>query len=187
VTGKITAKYHDEISHCARRYNKPLYRFLFRFTQGDHALAQDLVQQVLMEAAQNWAKVRALEDAVQRNLLYQMATRRAIDVFRKNSVARDYESRTLVCYKPPETDPHAHAITAAALERFVEVIEALPQRQALAASLYWRCGWTNAEIAAELGITRGAVTRLLNRAETTVRRELGPYLPFELRDPEGGA
>lgn len=113
MTGKITAKYHDEISQCARQYNKPLYRFLFRLTQGDHALAQDLVQQVLMEAAQNWAKMRALEDAIQRNLLYQMATRRAIDVFRKNSAARHYESRTLVCYKSPETDPHAHAITVA--------------------------------------------------------------------------
>jgi RNA polymerase sigma-70 factor (ECF subfamily) len=184
VTAKITPEYRDEISKCARQYNEPLYRFLFRLTQGDHALAQDLVQQVLMEAAQNWAKFRVLGDAGQRRLLYVMAERRAIDAFRKNSVARESESRARVCRALPETDPHAHAVTAAAVERFIKVIEALPRRQALAASLHWRCGWTNAEIAEELGITRGAVTRLLAKAGSMIRCELGPYLPFEPRDRE---
>jgi RNA polymerase sigma-70 factor, ECF subfamily len=187
VTAKITPEYRDEISQCARQYNMSLYRFLFRLTQGDHALAEDLVQQVLMEAAQNWAKVRVLEDPEQRNLLYTMAARRAIDAFRKNSAARRCESRASAHGIVPETDPHAHAVTAAAVERFIKVIEALPQRQALAASLHWRCGWTNAEIAEELGVTRGAVTRLLAKAGSMIRRELGSYLPFEPRDRDGGA
>lgn len=187
MNGKIPAEYHDEISRCIRLYNKPLYRRLFRLTQGDHALAQDLMQQVLMEAPQNWAEVRALGDDAQRNLLYRMAEWRAIDAFRKNSRTRDCESRMLICHEPPDADPHLKVITAVALERFVKTIEALPHRQAQAAGLYWLCGWTNAEIADVLVITPGAVTRLLHKAATTIRRELGPYLPFEPRDPEGGA
>jgi RNA polymerase sigma factor (sigma-70 family) len=187
VTDKIAAKFHDEISEFARQYNKPLYGHLFRFAQGDHALAQDVVQQVLMEAAQSWARIRALDDSGQWDWLQRTASRRAIDAFRKNSRARINESRAVAAYAPPETDPHALAVTAVAIERFVSVIESLPPRQAQAATLYWRCGWKNAEIAEGFGITRGAVTRLLRKAATTIRTELGPYLAAEPCDPEGGA
>jgi RNA polymerase sigma factor (sigma-70 family) len=187
VKGKIPAEYHDEISQCAQRYNGTLYRFLFRLTQGDHALAEDLVQQVLIEAAQDWAKVRGLDDVELRNRLYQMATWRAIDAFRKNSTARAGQSWMLANFRQPETDPHAYAITTAVIERFVKVIETLPPRQALAASLHWRCGWKNREIADALEITCSAVSQLLGKAEATLRRELRPYLPFEPCDPEGGA
>lgn len=187
VNRKIPAEYHDEISRCARLYSEGLYRRLFRLTQGDHALAQDLTQQVLMEAALNWAKVRALGDDAQRQLLYRMAEWRAIDAFRKNTQVRACEAHALVYSERPDTDPHIKAITVVALERFVKVIEALPPRQAQAASLHWRCGWTNAEIAEAFAITPGAVTHLLRKAATVIRRELTPYLPFEPLDPEGGA
>ena len=187
MKGKIPAGYRDEISECARRHNGMLYRFLFRFTQGDHALAEDLAQQVLMEAAQRWAALRGMDDAALRNQLFQMAAWRAIDVFRKNSTARAFRSSMAANIRQPETDPHAHAITTAAVERFVKVIEALPPGQARAASLRWRCGWTNSEIADALGVSRSAVSQLLGKAEATLRRELRPYLPFEQTDPEGGA
>lgn len=153
MTGKISAQHRDEIGDCARRLNGMLYGFLFRLTQGDHALAEDLVQQVLIEAAQNWDVLRGLNDVALRNCLYRMATWRAIDAFRKNSAARACQSLMLANFLPPETDPCARAITTAAIERFVKVIEALPPRQALAAALYWRCGWTNREIADALEIT----------------------------------
>ena len=42
--GEDPAGYCDEISERARRHNGMLDRFLFWFTQGDHALAEDLAQ-----------------------------------------------------------------------------------------------------------------------------------------------
>ena len=131
--------------------------------------------------------MRTLGDDAQRNLLYHWAGWRAIDAFRKNFRLRAFESQLLVSYEPSDSDPYMKAITAVALERFVKVIEALPQRQAKAATLHWRCGWTNAEIAEAFAITPGAVTHLLRKAETTIRRELAPYIPFEPCDTEGGA
>jgi RNA polymerase sigma factor (sigma-70 family) len=187
VKGKIPARYRDEISECARRYNGMLYGFLFRFTQGDHALAEDLVQQVLIEAAQHWAVLRGMGDAALRNQLFQVAAWRAIDAFRSNGTARACQSSMAANIGLPEYDPHAHAITAAAVERFVKVMEGLPPAQARAASLHWRCGWRNGEIADALGISRSAVSQLLGKAEATLRRELRPYLPFEPSDPEEGA
>lgn len=184
---KIPARYHREITECAREHNGPLYRFLFRFTRGDHALAEDLVQQVLIEAAVNWAELRMLAADEQTHRLYLIATRRAIDTFRKNRTARDYQAKTLPFSRQPDTDPHMHAVTVAAIERFVKVLESLPSRQALAATLRWRCGWKNCEIADALGISPSAVTQLLAKAKATLMRELRAYLPFELCGPEGGA
>lgn len=187
ATGKIDARFHDEISEFARCYNKPLYRHLLRHAEGDHALAEDLVQQVLEEVARNWPKIGSLDDSGRENLLFDMARKRAIDAFRKNNTARNYESRSPAAPAPAETDPFAHAVNAETIARFVSAIERLPPRQAQAAILYWLREWKNAEIADELGITPGGVTHLLSRARTRIMSEVGPYLSDEPRDPDGGA
>jgi RNA polymerase sigma factor (sigma-70 family) len=187
ATGKIDARSHDEISEFVRHCNKPLYRHLLRYTEGDHALAEDLVQQVLEEVAKNWPRIGSLDDSGRENLLFDMARKRAIDAFRKNNTARNYEARSPTAPAPAETDPFTHAVTAETIARFVSVIESLPPRQAQAATLYWLREWKNAEIADELGITPGAVTHLLSRARTRIMSEVGPYLSDEPRDPKGGA
>src|SRR5262249_44779669 len=127
----IPAEYGDEITECAHRHGQDLYRFLVRLTQGDHALAQDLVQQVLMQAAEKWSELGVMDRDGQRNRLYQLAIWRAIDVFRKNSTAREYQPVVLARFQPPETDLDAHVITKEAIERFIKVIEAMPTRQAI--------------------------------------------------------
>jgi RNA polymerase sigma factor (sigma-70 family) len=187
VTDKIPAKFHDEISDFIRQCSVPLYRHLLLLTRRDHALADELVQQVRIEVALNWPKIRALDDSGRRGYAFRMAQWRAIDAFRKNETARDYESRVPAAHRPAETDPYVHAITAETVARLFSVIESLPRRQALVAVLYWAGQWKNAEIAEELGITPGAVTRLLGRARTRIVTEVGPSLLDDLRDPEGGA
>jgi len=187
VTGKIPAKFHDEISEFARHYNKRLYGHLLQLTQGDHALADDLVQQVLIEVALDWEKIRVLDDSGQRKRLHVMARRRAVDAFRKNTTARNYESRMPPADPPAETDPFVYAVAAETVARFDSAIENMPVRQAQAARLYLFYRLRNAEIADELGISPGAVTHLLSRARTRIRNDVGPYLSDEPHDPEGGA
>jgi RNA polymerase sigma-70 factor, ECF subfamily len=188
MRGKIPAEYLDEISDCFRQYNEPLYRFLFWRTRRDHHLAQDLVQHVMMEAAQNWETVRGLDDDGRKRFLYVMANRRAIDAFRKNSVARNHVTQILPDQPAPQgSEPHESVISDEALDRFARCIAALPERQALVATLRWKCGWKNSEIAEALGITPSAVTRRLDAALSRIKREMGPYLRVDVRDPEGGA
>lgn len=187
ATTKIAAKFHAEISEFARRYNKPLYTYLLQLTQGDHALAEDLVQQVLIEAALDWQKIRALDDSGRRRRLYVMARRRAVDAFRKNNTARNYESQMPPADAPAETDPFVYAVTAETIARFISVIESLPARQAQVATMFWLQRWKNVEIADELGISPTAVSHLLSKARTKIRNEVGPCLSDEPRDPEGGA
>ena len=188
MRGKIPAEYLDEISDCFRRYNEPLYKFLFWRTRRDHHLAQDLVQHVMMEAAQNWETVRRLDDDGRKRFLFVMAKRRAIDAFRKNAVARNHVTQIPPDQPAPQSsEPHENAISDEARERFARCIDGLPERQALVATLYWRNGWKNSEIAVALGITPSAVTHRLDAALSTIRREMGPYLRVDVGDPEGGA
>jgi RNA polymerase sigma factor (sigma-70 family) len=187
VTDKIPAKFHDEISEFVRQYNEPVYRHLLTITQRDHALAEDLTQQVLMGAAEDWPKIRALDDSGQRNRLYVMAVRRAIDAFRKNATARKYELLEPPAPAPAETDPCMYVVSAETIALFVSVLKSMPSRQAQAAALSWFYRWKNVEIAQEFGITPGAVSHLLRRARTRIVSEAGPYLLDDLRDPEGGA
>jgi len=187
ATGKIAAKFHAEISEFARRHNKPLHTYLLQLTRGDHALADDLVQQVLIGAALDWQKIRVLDDPGQRKRLHVMARRRAVDAFRKNNTARDYESQLPPADAHAETDPFVYAVTAETIARFTNVIESLPARQAQVATMFWLQRWKNVEIADELGISPAAVSHLLSKARTKIRNEVGPYLSDEPRDPEGGA
>ncbi len=187
MSRKIPKRYHGEITACAREHYSHLYRFLLRTTQGDHALTEDLVQVVLIEAATNWAELRVLDADERAGRLYLIAIRRAIDTFRKNNTERVYQRKIQTFFQQPEVDPCTHAVGAAVIERFIKVVESLPSQQALAATLAWRCGRRNVEIADALGISPSAVTQLLNKAKATLKRELHPYLDFEPSGLEGGA
>ena len=75
-------------------------------------------------------------------------------------------------------------MTAMAVEQFIKVLNKMPRNRPWWLFLYWRCEWTNSEIAAALSITPGAVSQHIAKARATLRRELGPYVPFEPREPE---
>lgn len=187
MSHKIPKEYHEEIIEYAREHIGRLHRRLLRSAHGDRALADDLVQDVLIIASLNWAALRKLDADKRTDLLNLIAGRRAIDTFRKNNTARTYQSKMQPFFQQPEADPCRQAVTAAALERFVEVIESLPRQQARAATLKWRFGCKNVEIADILGISPSAVTQLVTKAKSTLKRELHPYLYFESSELEGGA
>ena len=87
----------------------------------------------------------------------------------------------------PEADVHRESLTLIAIQRFVEVTNRMTPQQARVAYLHWRWGWKQCEIAEALGITPGRVSQLVAAARTTLRLELGPYVPFEPSEPEGDA
>jgi DNA-directed RNA polymerase specialized sigma24 family protein len=85
----------------------------------------------------------------------------------------------------PEADVHTQALTAISIERFIEVVNAMPAQRSRVASLAWRSGWPGQAIAEALGITPSMFSQHLAAARKTLRKELGPYVPLESSDQEG--
>ena len=72
--------WHEEVKECFKSMAPKIYRFLLRFTQGDHELAVVLVQETFKEAAlkRNWGKLRTRPDAGRKAWLIRVARSRAI-------------------------------------------------------------------------------------------------------------
>ena len=183
---RVPPEWREEIEVCFKAAAPKLEGFLLRFTQGDRQLATGLVQETFKLATEKWYELRARSDAEREAWLFDVARNRAIDAFRR----ADTEGRKLpeasVRYRPVETDVHRDAMVAVAIEHFIKAVNEMPPQRALVAALYWRCGWSNREIAGKLGISAGAVSQHVAKARETLKRELSPYVPFDLPDPEGG-
>jgi RNA polymerase sigma factor (sigma-70 family) len=164
-----------------------IHAALRRFSQGDGQLAEDVAHETFIKAWKDWHVLRDLTEEERAGWLIQVAVNTAVDVFRHNRTAREKMPDVWACYHPPESDSHREALTSIAVEHFIEVINDMPTQRGRVAFLAWRCGWQNSEIAAALGITPGRVSQHVKAARETLREELGPYVPFEPREPEGGA
>lgn len=179
--------YRDEMKDCFKTMSARVHATLRRLTRGDHQLAEDLVHETFIKAWEDWHILRDLTEEERAGWLIRVAVHTAVDVFRHNKTAREKLPKVWAHCRPPESDPHRDALTSIAIKRFIEVTNGMPARRSLVAFLAWRCGWRNREIAAALGITPGRVSQHMKAAGETLRKELGPYVPFEPGDLEGGA
>jgi RNA polymerase sigma factor (sigma-70 family) len=179
VTEKIPPEYRQEIENCFKSMSGVVHGFLRRLTRGDKELSEDLVQETFQEAAQSWHELRGLTEEERKAWLISVAFNTATDVFRRSETAREKWPLIRERYMPAETDMDRQVITSMAIQRFIEVIDAMPPMRRIVAFLFWRCGWRNHEIAEALGITAGRVTQQLEAARQTLERELSQYVPFD--------
>jgi RNA polymerase sigma factor (sigma-70 family) len=180
---KIPPEHREEIEDCFKLMSGSVHGFLRRFT-GDKELSEDLVQETFRKAAQNWRELRGLTEAECTAWLIKVAFNTAADVFRRSETARKMRPQVRDRYLPAETDVHRQAMTSIAVQHFIEVTDKMPPRRRQVAFLYWRCGWNNHEIAAELGITAGRVSQHIKEARRVLAQELRPYSPFDLGSAE---
>jgi RNA polymerase sigma factor (sigma-70 family) len=184
---QIPPEWCAEVEECFRVNAEDVYGALLRFTQGDAELARLLVQHTFQEATQKWSELRSQPEDIRTKWLFRVAVNRAIDVFRHAGTERRKWPQVRMYYTPAETDVQERAMANIAAEQFIKVINKMPRQRARVAFLYWRCEWTNGEIARALGISRPCVSQHVAKAEATLRRELSPYVPFEFGEPKGGA
>lgn len=137
---------------------------------GDQAAAEDVAAEALARAWLRWATINELEhrDA----WVMRVATNLAIDVLRRRP-------RWSV-----RADPTDHADTIALRSSLVEALRALPRRQREVVVLRHLSDLPERRVAAELGISTGAVGAHLHRALATLRLHLadereGPAVVFE--------
>jgi len=149
-------------------------------------LAADLVQDAFVAAACSWEILRELAPAQQRVWLRSTLSHKDTDDFRRRVVLRRIQAELRCKYKTEEPDPERQALAAAALEMTIKIIEGLLARQQTIALMKWADHMKEAEIAAELGCTKAAVTGQVHEIRRKLRNGLGPYYPFTREDGEGG-
>lgn len=181
---QLTPREADELASCFENNAKDLFRFACVVTQGDQALAEDLVQQTFEHAALDWSKLRGFESNQLRAWLRSTMYYQAISRFRRNEMARRHLGEIEARYRGPESDTDHDALTAIALERCWQIIRSMPQRQHLIAVMHWRLGMNREEISKELNIAPGTVAAQLHNARKKLMAGVGDFNPFSNDDME---
>jgi RNA polymerase sigma factor (sigma-70 family) len=153
------------------RYRKPLSRYLRRLLS--ELLAEDVLQATFVRAWQALESGTEVRDL--RPWLYRIAHNQAVNALRAAGSAL-----------PAAADEPAAASTEAQVERREELrqalhgIGALPDRQRAALVAVAVDDRPHADVAAELGLTDGALRQLLLRARTALRTAATALTPYPL-------
>jgi RNA polymerase sigma factor (sigma-70 family) len=160
------------------RYRRQLLRYCGRFLTPSRA--EDAVQQAFVNA---YASLRSGDAEIQlRPWLYRIAHNASLNVLRQVTDYVQVDEQIDGVETPPQAVERG--------ERFRSVVAAvqeLPDRQRNALVLQALEGRSYEEIAAELGVSGGAVRQLLNRARTTLREGATALTPAALAARFGGA
>jgi RNA polymerase sigma factor (sigma-70 family) len=160
------------------RYRRPLLRYCGRFLPA--ARAEDAVQLAFVNAV---AALRSSHAEIRlRPWLYRIAHNAALNVLRQAGADHDEVSEQI---DGVETPPQALE-RGERLRTVLDAVQELPARQRDALVLQALEGRSYEEIAAELGVTGGAVRQLLNRARTTLRDAATAVTPPALLVRLGG-
>jgi RNA polymerase sigma factor (sigma-70 family) len=184
----IPSAWRTELEDCHRQHVDRLKGYVFLLTKRDLTVTEDIVQETFRAATEAWAQLRDLEPRALAGWLHTVATNKSFDHFRETERERRHQPAVWYqLYQPPQQDTVRLALTEAALEACWKVIERMPHRQHAVALLRWRCGYSYREISRMLGMAEKTVSVHVSSARRMLVDEVGPYLPFDLDEPRGGA
>src|SRR4051794_21352380 len=155
-----------------QRYSRPLLRYCSRLLPP--ARAEDAVQQAFLSAHR---AIHAGDAELNlRPWLYRIAHNASLNLLRQNGFDHEAMSEEI---DGVETPPQAFE-RGERLRTVVAAVQDLPERQRSAIVLQAVEGRSYDEIAAELGVSDGAVRQLLNRARNTLREAAAALTPTGL-------
>jgi RNA polymerase sigma-70 factor (ECF subfamily) len=184
---RIPEEHAAELARFHRAHAGWLFGHAYLRVQPDRELAKDMVQDTFEAAARDWETLRGLVPAQQRAWLRNTLSHKNTDQFRRGGVFLRLLPELHRRYQAAEPDPELQAISELALERAEKIIEGLPARQRKIALMKWNDHEKEADIATELGCTKGAVTAQVREIRRRLIDGLGPYYPFVGDDEEGEA
>jgi RNA polymerase sigma-70 factor, ECF subfamily len=153
-----------------QRDRGPLLAYLNRMTLGDHALAEDLVQEVFLRA---WRHADS-DPATLRPWLFTVARNLVIDRLRARR-ARPVEAAGADPDKlSDETDLADRVVAVRSVRESISTLA--PDQRRLLFALYYQ-GDTPSELAAALNVPAGTVKSRSFAARTALRRALGSLAP----------
>jgi RNA polymerase sigma factor (sigma-70 family) len=169
---KLAADGHDRAFEViVERYRRPLQRYLRRLLS--EALAEDVLQASFVRA---WQAMRAGSDVRElRPWLYRIAHNQALNTLRAAGAALPAATEEF-----PAVSLEAHVERREELRETLHGIRALPERQRAALVAVAVEDRTHADVAAELGMSDGALRQLLLRARTTLRAAASALTPYPL-------
>jgi RNA polymerase sigma factor (sigma-70 family) len=153
------------------RYRRPLQRYLRRLLS--EPLAEDVLQASFVRA---WQALRAGTEVRElRPWLYRIAHNQALNTLRAAGSALPAATEAL-----PAMSLEVEVERREELREALHGIEALPDRQRAALVAVAVADRTHADVAAELGMSDGALRQLLLRARTTLRGAATALTPYPL-------
>jgi len=150
------------------RYAGELTGYARKALGGAHHDAEEVVQDAFMRAL---ASLRATKRPMTlRPWLYAIVRNRALDELRRPHRRRlgDEIEQLRLADERPANDPHQALLDREALAGVVTAINELPPRQRLALVLRELDDRSHDEVAATLGVSRGASKTLVHRAKTSL-------------------
>jgi RNA polymerase sigma factor (sigma-70 family) len=168
----LAADGHDRAFEAiVERYRRPLQRYLRRLLS--EALAEDVLQASFVRA---WQALRAgTEVRDLRPWLYRIAHNQALNTLRAAGAALPAATEEL-----PAVSLETEVERREELRETLHGIRALPQRQRAALVAVAVADRSHADVAAELGMSDGALRQLLLRARTTLRAAATALTPYPL-------
>jgi RNA polymerase sigma factor (sigma-70 family) len=168
----LAADGHDRAFEAiVERYRRPLQRYLRRLLS--EALAEDVLQASFVRA---WQALRTGTDVRElRPWLYRIAHNQALNTLRAAGSALPAATEDL-----PAVSLETEVERREELRETLHGIQALPERQRAALVAVAVADRTHADVAAELGMSDGALRQLLLRARTTLRAAATALTPYPL-------
>lgn len=155
------------------RYRGQLLRSCRRLL-GEQHLAEDALQETFLNAYR--ALRRGDKPRELRPWLHRIAYHAALDALRR----RVESEEALPAEVGASEDPHHALERHQSISALLEAVKELPERQREVILLRELEGRTYEEIAAELGVSGGAVGQLLRRARAALREGATAVTPYEL-------
>jgi RNA polymerase sigma factor (sigma-70 family) len=173
LTALAAAGHDHAFEAIVERYRKPLSRYLRRLLS--EPLAEDVLQATFVRAWQALGSGTGVRDL--RPWLYRIAHNQAVNALRAASPAESELSQTMAA---PLTlaAPDVAAERSETLRSTFRGIGALPDRQRAALVAVAVDDRPHADVAAELGLSDGALRQLLLRARTALRAAATAVTPY---------
>lgn len=142
-----------------------------RLALGDDRLAEEAVSEAFARALASWPSV--MEMASPNGWLYRVALNQARSWLRRRSrERRHFDNAQVADHTPAPADPD---------DRLWLAVSRLSTRARTAIALRYIADLPEKEVAAAMGVTRGAVATTLHRARTQLAKELSAELEEDHR------
>jgi RNA polymerase sigma factor (sigma-70 family) len=152
------------------RYRRPLHRYLRRLLS--EPLAEDVLQATFVRAWQALRTGTEVQDL--RAWLYRIAHNQAVNALRIAGAALPHVPGV------PAVNPEDEVERREELRATLDEIDALPERQRAAILAVAVADRPHSDVAAELGLSDGALRQLLLRARTTLRGAATAVTPYPI-------
>ncbi|RKR86729.1 RNA polymerase sigma-70 factor (ECF subfamily) [Micromonospora pisi] len=149
---------------------EPLYRFLLRLTWGERYLAEDLLQDTMLQAWRHLDRLPTEAEALRR-WLFTVARRIAIDAARARQARPTEVGVTDMTQLAESTDATEGVVAVQTVRRALPKLT--PAHRAVLVELYF-LGRSTDEAAARLGIPEGTVKSRAHYALRALRAAIGP-------------